>query len=227
MTPESKVGIAEIKNREPGTYKIREIFYSIQGEGPDVGRPAVFVRFSHCNLSCSWCDTDYDVKGFWFTAPQILFEAEQAMVRGGREGGALPMVVFTGGEPTLQLDRTLIDGFRARGFTFLAIETNGVEWPSAGLDRVVISPKTPGGWWGSSGNLDSRDVFKVVLDPGNPNMEKILSRAEGVAAPGCLFLSPLEDQKTKETNVKDCIAFVLANPRWRLSLQTHKVLGLR
>lgn len=229
-TLESIAGMKHIQAAQgTGVYKIREIFYSIQGEGSDAGKAAVFVRFSHCNLACTWCDTDYD-HGDWMTVTQVVDEISRLVREFIPVLGRLPIIVFTGGEPSLQVDRNLTWHLRDRGYR-LTMETNGIKWTKdmAYMDTITVSPKTPYGWWSAAG-LSPREteqlVMKVVYDPSNPEFNEILHRASRATCRE-RYLQPLEDQATKATNVTDVVDYVKRHPQWRLSLQTHKILGLR
>lgn len=208
------------------TYAVKEIFYSLQGEGRQTGRPAVFVRFSGCNLwsgreaarlaaRCKFCDTDfvgmdgtlggrYDASG--------LVEAASSVWRGR---GGTPFIICTGGEPALQLDAELISALHGAGFE-IAVETNGTLRLPGGLDWVCVSPKA-----GTTLAITSGDELKVVLpQPGLDldELETLDFRHFSV--------QPLEDSAVDE-NIRVCVAHVLQRPRWTLSLQTHKVLGIR
>lgn len=185
------------------SYKVNEIFYSLQGEGFWTGTPMVFVRFSGCNLRCPFCDTDF--------AAFTEMEADEILSAVRAAGGACRRICLTGGEPALQLDEALVRLLKAEGYT-LHIETNGTRELPEGLDWITLSPKGPV-------LLQEADELKLVLAPDvNP------SAWENFSAPN-LFLQPCDEKG--RTNVAEAEAYILAHPQWRLSLQTHKLLGIK
>jgi len=208
------------------TYAVKEMFFTLQGEGARTGRPAVFVRFSGCNLwsgreqdrgdaVCQFCDTQFvgvdgDGGGKFETA-DALSNAAAALW----PGGGAAYVVCTGGEPLLQLDAPLIEALHARGFE-IAVETNGTIAAPAGIDWICVSPKAGAPFVQQSGN----ELKLVYPQPG----------AEPERYAHCafdnFFLQPM-DSPAREANTRAVIGYCLAHPRWRLSLQTHKLLGLR
>lgn len=208
------------------TYSVKEIFLTLQGEGGQAGRAAVFCRFAGCNLwsgreadrataVCTFCDTDFvgvdGAGGGKFTTPQALVDAVLAAWQGGEEER---LVVCTGGEPLLQLDAALIAAFKARGFT-IAVETNGTLAAPEGIDWVCVSPKAQETLVQTRGQ-ELKLVFpQAGVDP---------ARFEGLDFERFL-LQPM-DNANREANTRDAIAYCLAHPRWRLSVQTHKYLGL-
>jgi 7-carboxy-7-deazaguanine synthase len=212
------------------TYTVKEIFYTLQGEGANVGRAAVFCRFSGCNLwtgreadrgdaICQFCDTDFvgvGPDGGKFSTASALAEAVRARWPGGLEtSDARPLVVCTGGEPLLQLDAPLIDALHAAGFE-IAIETNGTQEPPPGIDWICVSPKA-----GADLVLRSGDELKLVFpQPAAPPEQFIDLEFDH------FFLQPMDGPRVEE-NTRLAIGYCLAHPRWRLSLQTHKALGLR
>ena len=179
--------------------KINEIFYSLQGEGFHTGTPATFIRFSGCNLRCPFCDTRHE-EGTLMTDDDILQAVTQHPAR---------LVVLTGGEPSLWIDQDLTDRLHRAG-KYIAIETNGTHPLPAGIDWVTCSPKDDG-----PVVLDRMDEVKVVYQGQD------LAPYEQLPAHH-FFLQPCSCLNTAET-----IACVLAHPRWRLSLQTHKLTGIR
>jgi 7-carboxy-7-deazaguanine synthase len=213
-------------------YAVKEIFYTLQGEGAHAGRPAVFCRFSGCNLwsgreedrasaVCQFCDTDFvgtdGTCGGKFAEPRELAEA---IARCWPEAdGGRRFVVFTGGEPLLQLDVPLIDALHAEKFE-IAIETNGTIEVPAGVDWVCVSPKN-----GSTLCVKSGDELKVVYPQADglgifdPNIFKGLAFRN-------FFIQPKDGVDAKES-LKAAIQFCLQNPKWHLSLQTHKLIGIR
>ena len=211
------------------SYAVKEIFYTLQGEGAQAGRPAVFCRFSGCNLwsgreidrataVCRFCDTDFigtdGTGGGRFPDAAALAAAVAAQWPAG--AGGCPYVVCTGGEPLLQLDTPLIEALHAAGFE-IAIETNGTKPVPEGIDWVCVSPKA-----GS----------RLVVERGN-ELKLVFPQAEAEAKPenflnlrfDNFFLQPMDGPDRVET-LKATIAYCLANPTWRLSLQTHKIMGI-
>ncbi|HXG96432.1 MAG TPA: 7-carboxy-7-deazaguanine synthase [Gemmatimonadales bacterium] len=216
------------------SYAVKEIFYTLQGEGANTGRPAVFLRFAGCNLwtgreadratsICQFCDTDF-VGGTKYASAELV--AEEVGGQWFGNGTSKRFVVVTGGEPLLQLDRPLIDRLHALGFE-IAIETNGTIAAPQGLDWICVSPKA-----GTSLVQRSGDELKVVypqrrsgvgaqhaaplLDPAS--FERLDFR--------WFFLQPM-DGPDVEQNTELAARYCLEHPRWRLSLQTHKLLGIR
>ena len=222
-------------------YTVKEIFYTLQGEGAQAGRPAVFCRFAGCNLwsglerdrataVCRFCDTDFvgtGPDGGRFADAQALADAvaqrwpggavppqaHDALLPGTQHG--VPLVVCTGGEPLLQLDAEAIDAFHARGFE-VAIETNGTQTPPPGIDWVCVSPKAD-----ADLVLTSGDELKLVFPQAGGAPERYA---------GLDFrrfsLQPM-DGPDRERHTEAAIAYCLAHPQWRLSLQTHKLTGIR
>lgn len=190
------------------TYKINEIFYSLQGEGFYTGTPSVFVRFSGCNLSCPFCDTDHN-QGVMMTADEIAAAVN-----------AFPAshVVLTGGEPSLFVDDELTAALHDH---FIAMETNGTHPVSAGVDWVTMSPKSDF-VDGAEPVLTMCDELKLVYTGQN------LDRYASFPARHH-FLQPCDCGDTEKSRqlLKDCIQACLDNPVWRLSLQTHKYLDIR
>ena len=202
-------------------YTVKEIFYTLQGEGANTGTPAVFLRFAGCNLwsgreadragaVCKFCDTDF-VGGERFAGAESLGDAVLAAWRGG-EGHRF--VVCTGGEPLLQLDAALIDALHARGFR-IAIETNGTQAVPAGVDWVCVSPKAD-----APLVVERGDELKLVYPQprGEPERYEALAFAN-------FFLQPM-DGPERHRNTELAVAYCRAHPRWRLSLQTHKLIGI-
>jgi 7-carboxy-7-deazaguanine synthase (Cx14CxxC type) len=210
------------------TYAVKEIFYTLQGEGANAGRPAVFCRFAGCNLwtgreedraeaVCRFCDTDFvgtdGPGGGKFASPDVLAAAVAAAWPAG-DATARPLVVCTGGEPLLQLDPPLIRALHAAGFE-IAIETNGTVDPPPEIDWVCVSPKAE-----APLRVRSGDELKLVYPQEGAEPERY-------AALGFrhFFLQPM-DGPAREANTRAALAYCLAHPRWRLSLQTHKLLGI-
>jgi len=208
-------------------YAVKEIFLTLQGEGAQAGRVAVFCRFAGCNLwsgreqdralaTCRFCDTDFvgtdGDGGGRFASAGALADAIAAHWRGGH---ANRLAVLTGGEPLLQVDAALIDALHARGFT-IAVETNGTIAPPAGLDWVCVSPKAGAPLVALAG-----DELKLVFRQAEAPPETFA----GLAFRHFL-LQPM-DGPDAARHTRDAVAYCLAHPQWRLSVQTHKVLGLR
>lgn len=186
-------------------YRVNKIFYSIQGEGARVGTPQVFVRFSGCNLHCSFCDTDHSSYRE-MTASEIVAECR-------RLGNGCASVSMCGGEPTLQLDAYLIAEFKRYGW-FISIETNGLLPVPVGVDYVVCSPKTP------KIAPDSINELRYVVKAGDklPVPHKHADH---------YFLSPCFDgEQANAANIAHCIKLVQDNPEWRLGMQWHKFVGI-
>jgi 7-carboxy-7-deazaguanine synthase (Cx14CxxC type) len=210
------------------TYTVKEIFYTLQGEGAQAGRPAVFLRFAGCNLwtgreadrataVCTFCDTDFvgtGPDGGKFADAAALAAAVAARWPADAPG-ARPLVVCTGGEPLLQLDAAAIDALHTAGFE-VAVETNGTQPPPPGIDWLCVSPKATAPLAVTGG-----DELKLVY----PQPDAPPERFEGLAF-GRFSLQPM-DGPDVEANTQAAVAYCLAHPRWRLSLQQHKALGLR
>lgn len=196
------------------TYKVNEIFYSLQGEGVWAGRAAVFVRFSLCNLRCPFCDTDFS-KFRELSWQEIVSEVQ-------RLGGDCRFIVFTGGEPTLQVDEGLINALHARGY-YIAIETNGTHEIPKGIDWVTCSPKTA---------YIQKDKARVRIKEASEIKEVFDGKHEvstyGVQAPN-LYLQPCDvgnAERNKEI-LSQTVAYIEQHPEWRLSLQQQKIIGVR
>jgi len=208
------------------TYSVKEMFYTLQGEGARAGRPAVFMRFAGCNLwsgreqdraeaICQFCDTQFvgtdgDGGGKFQTADSLARAAAALW-----PGGGAPYVVCTGGEPSLQLDAPLIDALHAHRFE-IAIETNGTLPTPAGVDWICVSPKANTELAQTSGH-----ELKLVF----PQADAPPERYEHLAFEH-FYLQPMDSPQRAE-NTRAAIAYCLARPHWRLSLQTHKDLGIR
>ena len=178
--------------------KINEIFYSLQGEGFHVGTPAVFVRFSGCNLRCGFCDTRHEV-GVEMSDEAILTEVQKYPCR---------TVILTGGEPGLWVDEALVDALHRIG-KYVCIETNGTRELPENIDWVTCSPKE-----GASLRLKRIDEVKVVYVGQEVSSYLSLPASHH-------FLQPCSCQNTEEV-----VAYILAHPQWRLSLQTHKLIHI-
>jgi 7-carboxy-7-deazaguanine synthase len=209
------------------SYAVKEIFYTLQGEGANTGAPAVFLRFAGCNLwsgrehdrasaVCRFCDTDFvgteGTGGGRFAGAEALADAVVAAWPAGVESDRF--VVCTGGEPLLQLDAPLLDALHARRFR-VAVETNGTQPVPRGIDWICVSPKA-----GAPLAVHCGDELKLVFpQPG----------AEPAGFAGLdfahFFLQPM-DGPERARNTELAVAYCRAHPRWRLSLQTHKLIGI-
>jgi 7-carboxy-7-deazaguanine synthase len=208
-------------------YAVKEIFLTLQGEGGQAGRAAVFCRFAGCNLwsgreadragaQCRFCDTDFvgtdGTRGGSYPTPQSLAEA---IAQEWGEARAHRFVVLTGGEPLLQADGALLDALHARGFS-IAVETNGTIEPPPGLDWICVSPKA-----GTQLRIRAGHELKLVYpQPGAPP-----EAYEGLPFER-FSLQPM-DGPERAGNTARAIDYCLAHPQWRLSLQAHKTLGIR
>ena len=209
------------------TYSVKEIYYTLQGEGAQAGRAAVFLRFAGCNLwtglerdrgqaVCQFCDTDFvgtdGPGGGKFTDAQSLARAVKA--QWPQHAGGRPYVVCTGGEPLLQLDEAAVAALKEAGFE-IGIETNGTLLPPSGIDWVCVSPKAK-----APQKLTRGDELKLVYPQDGAPPE----RFEGQDFRH-FFLQPLDDEN-RAANTRAATDYCLAHPQWRLSLQTHKFLGI-
>jgi 7-carboxy-7-deazaguanine synthase (Cx14CxxC type) len=207
-------------------YSVKEIFYTLQGEGANAGTPAVFLRFAGCNLwsgreedrasaVCRFCDTDFvgtdgPGGGRFETAMQLA----DAVTRQWPAGEARRFVVCTGGEPLLQLDAALVDALHARGFR-IAIETNGTLAPPPGIDWICVSPKAQAPLVLTRGN----ELKLIHPQPGaEPERYEAMDFAH-------FFLQPMDGPQLAE-NTQLAVEYCKRHPRWRLSLQTHKLIGI-
>lgn len=209
------------------SFAVKEIFYSLQGEGRHAGRPAVFCRFAGCNLwtgreadrataACNFCDTDFvgtdGEGGGRFDGSHALADAVERMWSGV---GGQRFVVLTGGEPLLQIDDGLIAALHERQFE-VALETNGTLPVSSPIDWITVSPK------GSTTLVQtSGDELKLVFPQANVDPTSF----EGLAFSH--FLLQPKDGPDRDANIADAIAYCLRHPQWKLSLQTHKYMGIR
>ncbi len=210
------------------SYAVKEIFYTLQGEGANAGRPAVFCRFAGCNLwtgrehdrpsaTCTFCDTDFvgtdGPGGGKFPSPAALVGAVRAQLPEAVSASGM-LVVCTGGEPLLQLDPQLIDALHEAGFE-IAVETNGTIEAPAGIDWICVSPKADAPLKQLSGQ-----ELKLVFPQDKARPE----RFEALAFEN-FFLQPM-DGPDLDRNTVAATAYCLAHPRWSLSLQTHKMIGI-
>jgi 7-carboxy-7-deazaguanine synthase len=207
-------------------YSVKEIYLTLQGEGAQTGRAAVFLRFAGCNLwsgleqdrasaVCRFCDTDFvgtdGPGGGKFATPE---ELAVAVTRAWRSGTGAPFVVCTGGEPLLQIDDALVTALHRSGFE-IAVETNGTRLPPPRIDWITVSPKAA-----AELVLKSGSELKLVFPQAGANPE----RYERLAFEH-FFLQPM-DGPDREVNTRLAVAYCLEHPQWRLSLQTHKFMGI-
>ncbi len=210
------------------TYAVKEMYYTLQGEGARTGRAAVFLRFAGCNLwsglerdraeaVCKFCDTEFvgtdGVGGGKFASAELL--ARAVTEKWPVAGGAKPYVVCTGGEPLLQVDDALVTALHEVGFE-IGIETNGTLLPPAGIDWICVSPKAD-----AELNLTRGNELKLIY----PQERAAPERYAGLAFDN-FFLQPM-DNAERDANTRAATEYCLAHPQWRLSLQTHKMLGIR
>lgn len=206
-------------------YRIHEIFYTLQGEGAHSGIPAVFVRFSGCNLKCPWCDTEFTDYTEMSAAEIVASALELYDVPNERR----KMCVLTGGEPALQVDKTILDALHNAGF-YICIETNGTRPLPEGIDWITCSPKA-----GTKLSLTRVNEVKVVYTGEyDPEVWRTQLKAEH------WLLQPLrytgewlldhavdEWEDDRNDNLDDTVRYILSHPFWRLSVQLHKIVGLR
>ena len=209
------------------SYRVKEIYLTIQGEGVQTGKEAVFCRFSGCNLwtgreedrhkaTCKFCDTDFfgvdgENGGKYSSANDLIKQIEECWSDDSKE----KFIVFTGGEPLLQLDQKLIDELHKKGFK-IAIETNGTMLPPNNIDWICVSPKK-----NAKLVLLKGDELKLVYPQQGfePEQFEKLDFDHFCVQP--------MDGKDLQKNILECISYCIENPLWRLSLQTHKILGIR
>jgi 7-carboxy-7-deazaguanine synthase len=211
------------------SYSVKEIFYTLQGEGVQSGRPAVFCRFTGCNLwsgregdrstaLCRFCDTDFagtdGPGGGIFSTPDELALAVKDHFPGSEIHRTKPLIVCTGGEPLLQLDKPLLEAFHHLGLE-VALETNGTLLPPSGIDWICVSPKAR-----SELKLRYGDELKLVFPQEGLEPETY----EGLDF-RFFFLQPRDGQELKE-NTQKALRYCLEHPKWRLSLQMHKIIGI-
>ena len=207
-------------------YKVKEIYYTLQGEGAHTGRPAVFCRFTGCNLwsgreedrekaVCQFCDTDFvgtdGENGGRYTAETL---ATKVAALWGNLSEGTPYVVCTGGEPLLQLDEAMIDAFHAQGIE-VGVETNGTIAAPKGLDWICMSPKA-----GSEIVLTKGHELKLVYPQTTAMPERFVNMDYQY-----FYLQPM-DSPTQQVNMEASVAYCRAHPQWRLSIQTHKLLNI-
>lgn len=212
------------------SYTVKEVFYSLQGEGVHTGRPAIFCRFSNCNLwtgreedreqaICKFCDTDFigtdgQNGGRFKTAEELC---EHLLAFWPQQAHQHPFVVLTGGEPLLQVDKILVDALHSHQFE-IAIETNGTKDAPQGIDWICMSPKA-----NAPIILDKGDELKLVYPQKEIPPEKVMNLEFNH-----FYLQPMDDPDPAVTqaNIKKAVQYCLEHPKWQLSLQTHKMLGI-
>lgn len=209
------------------SYSVKEIFYTLQGEGGQAGRAAVFCRFAGCNLwsgreqdrtqaICRFCDTDFvgtdGPGGGRFTTPMALAHRVRSYWPDTPSGR--PLVVCTGGEPLLQLDASLVEALHAQGMD-VAVETNGTRAAPAGIDWLCVSPKA-----GAPLRVTQGTELKLVFPQAGAMPEQFARMAFTH-----FFLQPM-DGPHQQRHTREAVAYCMAHPQWRLSIQTHKVVGI-
>lgn len=200
------------------SYRINDIFYSLQGEGHNTGRAAVFIRFAGCNLRCPFCDTEFD----------SYREMETDELMAAIADYPARFVVLTGGEPTLQVDEDFIDQLHLHGYE-VAMESNGTCPAPSNLDWLTVSPKQ-----GHSVNKACKshapNEIKIIFD-GITDPEVLMSQIGSLPSPNAplLYLQPCDTGNAAQNArlLHDCIAYIEEHPQWRLSLQTHKLIGIQ
>lgn len=212
------------------SYSVKEVFYSLQGEGFHSGRPAIFCRMSKCNLwsgreadrseaVCQFCDTDFigtdGQNGGRFADAEAL--SQHLLQFWPQETQAAPFVVLTGGEPLLQVDQPLIENLHQHGFE-IAVETNGTKSAPDGIDWICVSPKA-----NAPLLLDHGDELKLVYPQADLPPEKVAHLAFDF-----FYLQPMDDADptVSANNIQMAVKYCLLHPQWKLSLQTHKLLGI-
>ena len=190
-------------------YRVNEIFLSLQGEGFWTGTPMVFLRLSGCNLACPFCDTD-------FTAFRIM-EADEIVAEILRAAGECRRVCITGGEPLLQLESGLVEALHRAGFT-IHLETNGTLEAPEGIDWITVSPK-------AGIKLAGASELKLVFQKPDESFIESFTSFDA----GNFFLQPCDwgDPERNAATLAQCVEYIESHPWWRLSLQTHKLLGIR
>lgn len=199
-----------------GMKRINDIFYSLQGEGYNTGRAAVFVRFAGCNLRCSFCDTEFDTYRE-MTDEELIAAVTDYPAR---------FMVLTGGEPTLQVDEVFVDLLHQHGFE-VAMESNGTRPAPQNLDWLTVSPKIAGGRWNEEGRGKVPNELKIIFEE-DTDPETCLPPIASHYSP-LLYLQPCDtgDAGRNAAIVEKCVEYIKEHPQWRLSLQTHKLVGFK
>ena len=216
-------------------YKVNEIFYTLQGEGAHMGIPAVFVRFSGCNLRCPWCDTEF-TESKPMSTEDIIAEIQDLY---DTPNDRRKMVVLTGGEPSLQVDKPLIDALHAAGF-YICIETNGTRALPEGIDWITCSPKVESLQSSAIRHQaplalkrvnEVKVVFTGTYDPevwrGQLEAEHWMLQPLRYTGEWLMMSGIDEWEDDRNDNLPETVRYILSHPFWRLSVQIHKIAGLR
>ena len=217
-------------------FRVNNIFYSLQGEGRNTGRAAVFIRFAGCNLRCPFCDTEFDSyremseEDILAAINKLVPSVNTPIPSGGESGGLL--VVLTGGEPTLQVDESFVDLLHSYGYE-VAMESNGTHPAPKNLDWLTVSPKVNEKlemgnekWGMKKEKYHQPDEIKIVFDE-NTDPATIISHSSFLI-PHLLYLQPCDtgDPERNKKIVAQCVEYIKQHPQWRLSLQTHKLIDI-
>ncbi len=192
------------------TLRVNEIFYSLQGEGARKGSPDIFIRLAHCNLTCSFCDTEFE-SFRELTVAKLLQECKQFPSKS---------IVFTGGEPLLQLTGEVVKAFKKAGY-YLAVETNGTLTPPKGLDWITVSPK-----------IAEHVLAQKFKGVHIHELKYVRNKSQGIPKPTVeadyYYISPeFDGEYPNQANINHCIRLVKKHPQWKLSIQEHKLLKIR
>ena len=222
------------------SYRINNIFYSLQGEGRNTGRAAAFIRFAGCNLRCPFCDTEFDSYQE-MTADEIIEAIDH--FSSFLSPLSSRFIVLTGGEPTMQVDEHFVDLLHQEGYE-VAMESNGTRPAPRNLDWLTVSPKVvdggrsmvDGGSWMVDGEGKAPDEIKIVFEENTAEMlsspvsplSSFLSHLSPLPSPPLLYLQPCDtgDSARNAFILQQCISYIKQHPQWRLSLQTHKLIGI-
>lgn len=196
-------------------YRVNDIFYSLQGEGHNTGRAAIFIRFAGCNLRCAFCDTEFD-SFHEMTADDILAAIADYPAR---------FIVLTGGEPTLQVDEALVEFFQQHGYK-VAMESNGTCPAPQNLDWLTISPK---GEWNTGKTLHCNELKLVFTEETAAKLDACLPLTFPSVKADYYYLQPCDtgDSQRNALILDSCIRYITEHPHWRLSLQMHKLIGIK
>jgi len=209
-------------------FRVNNIFYSLQGEGRNTGRAAVFIRFAGCNLRCSFCDTEFESYRE-MSNEDILTEI---LKYENRDADCKPLIVLTGGEPTLQVDEAFVDFLHQHGYE-VAMESNGTRPAPGNLDWLTVSPKVNEKlemrnekWEMKNEKSHQPDEIKIVFGE-NTDPAAIISHSSFLI-PHLLYLQPCDtgDPDRNKAITQACVEYIKAHPQWRLSLQTHKLIDI-
>ena len=208
--------------------RVNNIFYSLQGEGRNTGRAAVFIRFAGCNLRCSFCDTEFESYRE-MNNEEIMAEVEALSPQ---PSAIKPLIVLTGGEPTLQVDEAFVDFLHQHGYE-VAMESNGTRPAPRNLDWLTVSPKVNEKlemrnekWEMKNEKCHQPDEIKIVFGE-NTDPAAIISHSSFLI-PHLLYLQPCDtgDPDRNKAITQACVEYIKAHPQWRLSLQTHKLIDI-